>query len=90
MTAAEVDELVGRYNQGETVRELAQTFRVHRATVSAQLERRGVARRVNVAKLSPIEVAEAARLRSQGWSLAAIGRNFGVHPATVLRALRRN
>ena len=41
----EVQELISSYLAGDIVYELAETFRIHRQTVSAILERGGVSRR---------------------------------------------
>ena len=86
LTQEEVDELVRDYETGATIGELAGRFQVHQHTVSAHLERRGVRRRYRLLDDAAVEVA--AGLYAEGWSLARVGRHFGVQPGTVLRALR--
>lgn len=40
------------------------------------------------AKLTPDDVREIRRLKSQGWIQADIARHFGVHPVTVSQIIR--
>ncbi len=76
LTAAEVDRLVDDYLDGTTVSELADRYGVHRATVSAHLTRRRVARRQP--GLGVEEAAEAVKLHLGGVSMRAIARSMGV------------
>jgi hypothetical protein len=68
------------------VKELAQRFGIHRVTVTTLLRRHGV--ELRRAGLVPHDIPMAARLYSQGWSLARLGSKYSVDPATVWRALR--
>jgi hypothetical protein len=81
----DVARLVADYQSGLTVYELADQFKIHRATVSAHLHRRGVEMRRS--SLAEDQVTEAAKLYRQGWSLARIGHYYGVDGATAWRRL---
>ena len=86
LSMTEVTKLIKKYEQHESVNELAKQFGIHRLTVTALRRRHGVEqRRVG---LRPTEIQEAASLYGQGWSLARLGEAFGVDPSTVWRALR--
>jgi transposase-like protein len=86
LTEDEVDRLVDAYLAGATIGDLAARFGIHEHTVSAHLERKGVRRRYRMLDDAAVEVA--AGLYREGWSLARVGRHFGVQAGTVLRALR--
>ena len=64
-------------------------FGVHRRTVAARLEQRGIGRRVNRRKMSERDIAHASIRYRAGDSLATVGRLLGVHAATVRRELLR-
>jgi hypothetical protein len=85
----EVDRLVEGYEAGQSLEDLARLFRIHSRTVAAQLEKRGIPRRVNQVKLTGAKVTEASDRYKKGASLAELGWLFGVDPATVRRALLR-
>jgi lambda repressor-like predicted transcriptional regulator len=85
----EVDELVEKYNDGQSLHQLGDKFGVHGRTVAAHLERRGVPRRVTSRKLNSTDIEDAARRYQSGTSLATIASAFHVHPETVRRALQR-
>lgn len=74
-------ELVEAYRQGGGIDDLARQFEVHRTTVMAHLDRSGVERRRR--GLAREQVDEAAKLYGDGWSLARVGRHFGVNGETV-------
>jgi DNA-directed RNA polymerase specialized sigma24 family protein len=83
----EVTQLIKAYGEQASVKELAQSIGIHRVTVTALLRRHRV--ELRLAGLEPEEIQAAARLHSEGWSLARLGEKFGVDPATVWRALRK-
>jgi transposase-like protein len=85
LSPAEVDELVGAYQEGAAVHELAARFSVHRATISRHLEQQGVETRPPT--LTATDVAQAADLYRMGWSLATIGERYGTTSSTVRRYL---
>lgn len=74
------------YQAGASQRELAKRYGIHRTTVTAHLERAGVAVRPTD-KLTQDDIAKAAELYTQGWSLARIGDVLGVHPHSVRNRL---
>lgn len=87
LTDREVDDLVTQYEAGSTIDTLAQEFKIHRTTVMAHLERRGVPGR-STRKLSHRMVIEAARRYAGGETLAEIAAAFRVAPSTLTRELR--
>lgn len=86
LTPSEVSRLVKDYKDGTGVARLAEAYGIHRSTVSAHLNRRGVIRRVP--GLGAEEAAEAVRLHEQGLSLRAIARAMGVGRRHVTQAVR--
>ena len=87
LTSEKVDQLVERYQQGESVYVLALDFSVNRRTVSAHLARRGVSTRYQI--LGEDDLAKAVELYTQGWSLARVGQQLGVSAGTLLNAFKR-
>ena len=85
----EIDELLERYERGESVRQLASAYGIHRHTVSAHLERQGIQRRGPNRKLTDEQCAKIADLYSAGRSLAQIGEQFGAHAKTISNELRK-
>lgn len=91
LTASEVDCLVDDYLGGASVNELVERYGVHRATVSAHLTRRRVARRRP--GLGVEEAAEAVRLHLGGVlsvasvSIRSIARSMGVGRGALRAAL---
>lgn len=74
---------------GAQIKDLAEQFGVHKATVIAHLERAGVpGRRWPGRTLSLTQVQEAVQLYESGLSLVAVGERFGVDKRQVSRALR--
>jgi DNA-directed RNA polymerase specialized sigma24 family protein len=82
----EIDQLIYGYQEGATVYELADRFRIHRLTVSRHLHRAGVAMRRR--GLDEQEVEAAVQLHREGWSVAQLGNRFGVDKRTARSALR--
>ncbi len=85
LDTAQVDELVTMYRNGESMREVAEHFRVHRATVAIHLRRRSV--QVRRGKLTTEQVTEVGALYEQGFTLTEIGARFGVGQDTARRAV---
>lgn len=85
LTAVEVDALVGDYLAGMSVKSLAETYGIHRATVCTHLRRRNVPTRRPGMVLD--EKAEAVRLARAGVSVRAIARRMGVDRKAVRRSL---
>jgi transposase-like protein len=82
----EVSELLAGYRAGVPVNDLADTFAIHRSTVLSLARRAGAAERY---RLIDRNLKNAWHLYEQGWSVAAIGSEFGVDPSTVWRAFQR-
>lgn len=85
LTASEVDQLVGDYLAGMSVKSLAERYGIHRATVFSHLRRRDVPSRRPGLCLA--EKAEAVRLARAGVWMRAIGRSMGVDRKIVRLAL---
>ena len=89
LSSPEIDHLAQAYADGISTDALARLYDVHRTTVMAHLELRGVPRRVNRRKLSDHDVSEATLQYCSGDSLAVVARAFNVDAATVRRELAR-
>jgi DNA-binding transcriptional regulator LsrR (DeoR family) len=89
LTAIEIAALVAEYQHGRSLNELARQFGVHRRTVADHLERLGVARKVNLPKLTPTDIERAVSQYQAGDSLATVGKTLNVDASTVQRALKR-
>ena len=86
---AEIEQLVHLYRDGASIGVLAVQYDVHRTTVTAHLERTGIARRRVTRKMTEESVGLAAVRYEAGASLAAVARAFGVHDRTLAREFRR-
>ena len=86
LSMTEATELIKEYEQHASIKDLAKQFGIHRLTVTALVRRHGVElRRTGLAKE---DIAAAASLYGQGWSLTKLGAKYGVDSTTVWRALR--
>lgn len=81
----QVSRLVRDHMGGDLVSVLAERYGIHRVTVSEHLRRRNVPARIK--GLLPSEVEESAVLYEEGYSLASIGKHFGVTANTIRNAL---
>ncbi len=88
--AVEVRNLVGACVHGDSVRQLATRFRVHRSTVVNHLERADVARRPDVAKLWPTDIAEAAELCAEARLPSSATRSQSTRRGPRCTASRRS
>src|SRR5665213_311539 len=86
---SEVAAVAAEYQNGRSLDDLAREFGVHRRTIADRLERLGVARRVNLPKLTPTDIERAVRQYQAGDSLATVGKRLNVDASTVQRALKR-
>ena len=86
MIDEQIDRVAERYLAGESVTVLAGELGVHRTTIVGHLKRRSVSTRYKI--MTEKDLAEAARLYEQGWSLARVGERFGVGAHTVLNTFR--
>jgi len=89
LTPSQIEDVVAGYQSGRSLADLAQEFDIHHRTVAGHLERLGVARRVNLTKMSPADVRFAAICYRAGESLATVGKVLNVDASTVQRALKR-
>jgi transposase len=87
LSYTEVTQLVELYRGGNSMRELAHEFGIHRVTVSRLLKREGVELRNR--GLAADEIDQAVKLYAEGKSLARIGEHFDVDHGTVWRQLRK-
>lgn len=83
----QIDDIVGAYHAGSTIKELAAHFQIHRTTVSKVLERRGVQRRYR--PLTPAQIERTVIAYRVGNSVKTIGDLLGVDASTIWRTLRR-
>jgi transposase-like protein len=81
----QVDEVVARYVDGESIDALAREYGINRTTVISHLERNGVDRRRNPRKMTDAKVHAAAERYATGISLAAVAAEFDVCDRTLRR-----
>lgn len=80
-------EVVELYKAGVSVKEIAERFHIHRATVSEICKRRRVPLRNESRGLTREQVQGAALRYVQGASLATVAKEFGSTPTTIRTAL---
>lgn len=86
LSPTDVDQLVREYCDGlGSIYELADRWGVHRNTIAKHLKSRGL--KLGRLSLSNDEIRRANKLRAQGQSFSAIGRELGRDPKTVKAAL---
>jgi hypothetical protein len=86
LTSDEVEDLLALHSTGVMINDLATVFGISRTTVMGHLDRAGVERRSRVIDR---HLTEAAELYGRGWSLARIGKHFGVDAGEGVAAFRR-
>ena len=86
LTAAQVIEIVERYEEGATVYELSTEFGCHRTTVSARLKNAGVSLRLQSPTSDVIDLM--AKLYASGLSSIEIGERLGYCANTVRNGLQ--
>jgi hypothetical protein len=84
LTPAQIEELVEHHRGGEGVVVLAKSYRVHRSTVTAHLDRRAARRRFC---LADEQVQRAGSLYLRGLTLDEIAAELGTSQRTVGRAV---
>jgi AraC-like DNA-binding protein len=80
-------QLLSAYDQGVMINDLAAMFGLSRTAVMANLNRLGAESRRGIVHR---RIEEARSLYEHGWSLAKIGKRYGVYPSTVRDALLRS
>lgn len=83
----EIAELIVDYRGGMSTYQLAVKWKINRHSVSAILDREGVARRSFAAKFTEAELTEAEALYAEGWSMNALAERYGVDPKTMKKRL---
>ncbi|MCU1477692.1 MAG: hypothetical protein JWQ64_2385 [Subtercola sp.] len=87
LTPVEIDELVWKYQAGESMKALARQFGLHRTTIAGHLNRRGV--ELRDVTISGHRVDQAVALYESGLSLANIGKKLGFTDGTIHTHLKR-
>lgn len=92
----DMDDLIGRYQAGESMKSLTSMFDLSPSYIRKQMSKRGIARtRAEADALrsanatGPVWTTEAIRLYESGMSQAEIGAVVGKHQATVSTVLRK-
>ncbi|WP_084104448.1 helix-turn-helix domain-containing protein [Demequina sp. NBRC 110056] len=75
------------YEAGGTIQAVARQFKLHRTTVTAILERQGVALREHA--MDDDLIRQARVLYESGLSLAAVGERLGFDAETIARRLKK-
>lgn len=87
ITKDHTQELIQRYQAGETIYELSDAYGINRRTVSIILKREGIATRHR--KLSDDDITDAIELYESGRSLVDVGAELNVNAGTILNHLKR-
>lgn len=87
LSSSEVAELVARYRGGETIKDLAASYKIHRSTVMTHLRRGGELKYKN---WTDETTTEARKLQAAGLTIVEIAAKLGRPPSTVQRRLSRN
>ena len=88
LSPIESNDLCTAYQSGNTIRELTAEFGIHKTTVTAVLERAGIARRIRTISID--EVDQAIDLYASGLSTATIGAQLGFSAEAIRSSLMRN
>ena len=87
LSPEQTKELVDKYLSGLTARELAESYGVHRSTVSAILNRNGVKLRRH--SMEPKDIDLAVRLYESGLPLTRVAEQVSYDPSTIWREFKR-
>jgi uncharacterized protein (DUF433 family) len=87
LTPEQVDQLVAEYQAGDSMLQLAKSWRLHRTTVAEHLGRAGIA--VRQRGISTERLGDAARLYQDGWSCQRLASHFGCNAETMRQALKQ-
>ncbi len=83
----EQDQLIELYESGQTMIQLACTFRVHRTTVAQHLRDHGVI--IRDIAMTDRQIDEAVRLYESGLSFVNVGARLGFNASTVTTHIKR-
>lgn len=86
LSLVEMDQMIVRYREGETIYDLSAEFGIHRDTVAKRLKKAGVKMRRSTPKRTDINAM--VRLYSSGLSLARVALETGFSANTVPAYLR--
>lgn len=81
LSPAELEALIGEYEAGARVCELARIYDLHRTTVAKHVARAGKTRPV----MTETQIDEAVVLYREGWTLHNVGQHLGVADQTIRR-----
>lgn len=84
----EIAALASYYRSGVAIADIAKQYGIHRATVTAIVERNQIGLRTR--GLSEAQVLQAIVEYQSGDSLKTIGERYGVHPSTINNTLKRH
>lgn len=84
----EIAALASYYRSGVAVADIAKQYGIHRATVTAIVERNQIGLRTR--GLSEAQVLQAIAEYQSGDSLRTLGERYGVHPSTINHTLQRH
>jgi lambda repressor-like predicted transcriptional regulator len=89
LASDQVKQLIGLYEQGDSIYQLSRRFGIHRETVKDHLRRAGIPIRPgNQAKLNDADKDEIAKLYEAGLSIHKLALRFGVTDNPVHNALK--
>ncbi len=81
----EIEQIVTKYQQGESTYELAKEFNCHRNTIANSLRKQGI--KVSIEK---INLEEAIKLYELGWTTKQLAERYSMSDNTVSRRLKAN
>jgi hypothetical protein len=87
LTADDLDDIVQKYEAGETTQQIGNRYGISKTRVATILREQGVI--IRRQGLTDEQITEAAMHYVAGRSLAWLGARYGVSHATVATALRR-
>jgi DNA-directed RNA polymerase specialized sigma24 family protein len=88
LTAEQVQQLVAAYEGGDSIKELAARWGLHRTTVATQLRLAGVQIRRRQG-LPDTLLDEAIRRYNDGWSCQRLADRYGCNATTVWKVLQQ-
>lgn len=83
LKSEEIEQIVERYQAGESTYELAEEFNCHRSTIANNLRKQGI--KVSIEK---INLDEAIKLYESGWTTKQLGDKYHISDNAVSRRLR--
>ena len=87
LTQSEIQSLTVRYDAGESTRQLAEAFGIHRTTVACHLTDNRVQLRRKTRRLTDEQIQVAASRYADGDTLARLAEHYDVGRETIRREL---